>query len=109
MTQALSRGQPEAARNGERMRRREMIAMLGGTAVAWPRAIMAQPARPVIGYLSASRSDVFSSSTQGFRDGLKELGYVDGGNLHIEYRWAENRYASPPGDGSRRSSAGMSL
>ncbi|HXQ50823.1 MAG TPA: ABC transporter substrate-binding protein [Stellaceae bacterium] len=78
------------------MRRREMIAMLGGTAVAWPRAIMAQPARPVIGYLSASRSDVFSSSTQGFRDGLKELGYVDGGNLHIEYRWAENRYDRLP-------------
>ena len=74
------------------MRRREFIAGLG-SAAAWSRAALAQQAvRPVIGILGAQSADVdYKNFTVPFLQGLKEAGYVEGQNVAIEYRWAENQ------------------
>jgi putative tryptophan/tyrosine transport system substrate-binding protein len=79
------------------MRRREFIAGLGGAAV-WPLAARAQqPALPVIGYLGPqSADDDYKNFTVPFLQGLKETGYVEGQNVAIEYRWAENQYDRLP-------------
>jgi putative tryptophan/tyrosine transport system substrate-binding protein len=75
------------------MRRREFIAGLGGAA-AWPLGARAQrPAMPVIGYLGTqSADDDYKNITVPFLRGLKEAGYVEGQNVAVEYRWAENQY-----------------
>jgi len=74
------------------IRRREFITGLGG-ALGWPVVARAQqPTMPVIGYLSAqSADDDYKNMTVPFLQGLKEAGYVDGQNVAIEYRWAENQ------------------
>ena len=73
------------------MRRREFIAGLG-SAAAWPLAARAQQsAVPVIGYLGAQSADDYQIITVSFFQGLKETGYVDGQNMAVEYRYAENR------------------
>jgi putative tryptophan/tyrosine transport system substrate-binding protein len=79
------------------MRRREFIAGLG-SAAAWPVVVRAQqPAMPVIGYLGAqSADDDYKTITVPFLQGLKETGYVEGRNVAIEYRWAENQYDRLP-------------
>jgi putative tryptophan/tyrosine transport system substrate-binding protein len=82
---------------GEAMRRREFIAFVGSTAVAWPLAGRAQqPAIPVIGFLNAASPQPFANYVAGFRAGLKETGYVDGQNVAIEFRWAEGNYGRLP-------------
>ena len=78
------------------MRRREFIAGLG-YAAAWPIVARAQqPAVPVIGYLSPQSADGSKIVTVPFLQGLKETGYVEGQNVAIEYRWAENQYDRLP-------------
>src|SRR5271156_4720112 len=79
------------------MRRRELISGLG-SAAAWPVGARAQqPAIPVIGYLgSQSADDDYKNNTVPFLQGLKETGYVEGQNVAVEYRWAENEYDRLP-------------
>jgi hypothetical protein len=75
------------------MNRREFIAGLGGAA-AWPVVARAQQAAVVIGWLSAGSADDDSDRTVPFLQGLKETGYVEGQNVAVEYRWAENQFDS---------------
>jgi putative ABC transport system substrate-binding protein len=79
------------------MRRREFITLFAGAAASWPLAARAQSsAVPVVGVLSDSTPEVGKHRLAGLVDGLADIGFVDGRNLTIEYRWASGNYDLVP-------------
>src|SRR5262245_14869157 len=80
-----------------RFNRRDLISGLAVAASVWPLAARAQqPAMPVIGMLDSRSPDALMDRLRGFRQGLKDTGYVEGENVAIEYRWAENQFDRLP-------------
>ena len=79
------------------MRRREFIALVGSVA-AWPLAARAQQAQKVarIGFLGSTFASPWKSRVEAFQSGLHDLGYVEGKNIAIEFRWAEENYDQLP-------------
>jgi putative tryptophan/tyrosine transport system substrate-binding protein len=79
------------------MQRRDFIKFFAGSAVAWPLAARAQQSgRPVIGFLSSSSPDEYTIRLRAFRQGLKDAGFIEGQNVTVEYRWAEDQYNRLP-------------
>jgi putative ABC transport system substrate-binding protein len=75
------------------MRRRDFIKVIAGSATSWPLAALAQqPALPAVGFLGTTTADDFADRIAAFREGLKEVGYVEGRNVVVEYRWPEGNY-----------------
>jgi putative tryptophan/tyrosine transport system substrate-binding protein len=79
------------------MKRREFIMLVGGAAAAWPLAARAQQAAmPVIGFLHVATPQSYAPSIAALRRGLGEMGFVEGRNLAIEFRWAQDQYERLP-------------
>jgi putative tryptophan/tyrosine transport system substrate-binding protein len=82
---------------GSDMQRREFITLVGGAVVAWPLTVRAQqPAMPVIGFVNSGWSGKTYPPLSAFLKGLGEVGFVEGRNVTIEYRWAEGHYERLP-------------
>ena len=74
------------------MRRRTFIMLFGSAAATWPLASRAQPKIPRIGFMGNSTAALEANLVDAFREGLRELGYEEGRNIAIEYRWADGKY-----------------
>src|SRR5262245_50245879 len=77
------------------MRRREFMVLLGGAA-AWPLAAHAQQPSPVVGFLGSASPSAFLERLEAFRRGLAEAGFVEGRNVEIEFRWANDQLDQLP-------------
>jgi len=77
------------------MQRREFIALVGGASFAWSRIGRAQ-SMPVVGFLNGATPELYTKFLREFRRGLNEMGFVEGQNVVVEYRWAENHYERLP-------------
>jgi putative tryptophan/tyrosine transport system substrate-binding protein len=94
----------------DQLKRREVITLLGGAAVAvLPVAARGQSATPVVGFLNPTVPEALAEPMRGLRQGLKDVGYVEGENLTIEYRWADNRAERVPAMADELVRRGVSL
>jgi putative ABC transport system substrate-binding protein len=79
------------------MRRRQFLGLVGGASISWPLTGHAQQTTfPLVGFLNSASADGYASMAAAFRQGLKETGYVEGNNVAIEYRWADDQYDRLP-------------
>jgi putative tryptophan/tyrosine transport system substrate-binding protein len=80
------------------VKRRELISVFGGAAATWPLVAHAQqPLMPVIGFLDPRTPEAITDRLRGFRQGLKDAGFVEGENVAILYRYAEYQLERLPG------------
>src|ERR1700737_3106309 len=78
------------------MNRRELLLLLGGAMTAAPLLRAQQKAMPVVGYLTPQSPEAGAPDVMAFRQGLEEIGFVEGRNVAIEYRWARSEYDRLP-------------
>jgi putative ABC transport system substrate-binding protein len=74
------------------VRRRDFIKVIAGSAIVWPVSVRAQElAKPVVGFLNAASARGYERQVAAFLKGLGEVGFVDGQNVTVEYRWADGQ------------------
>ena len=83
------------------MKRRELMLLVGSALIVGRPLRAQQKAMPVIGFLGSPTPGSATTLVTAFRHGLEEMGYIEGQNVAIDYRWAEGRFEQPPGIGSR--------